>query len=401
MRFGDVIRMSSGSIARNKVRSLLTALGIVIGVASVIAMVHLGQSATRSVTDSISAMGSNLLIVQPARSMRGAGGVRMSSPPFARDDVAEIERAIAGVIAAPVVTTTQTLVFSHVNHSAQVLGTTSDYFAIRNWALSSGRGFDEEEIERAATVCVVGATVAHTMFGAGDPLGRRLRVGRSSCEVIGVLEARGASMGQDQDDTVVLPVGAVQSRLLGSRDVRSIYVSALEDGTTARVKRELEDLLRDRRTSSRGEDDFFVRDMQEVADTLEGTTRALTLLLGAIAAVSLLVGGIGIMNIMLVSVTERTREIGIRLAIGAKVRDVLTQFLLEAVALSCLGGALGVLLGVGGTWLATQQMGLPFLVSTQTMLVGFAFSALVGVIFGYFPARKAAKLHPIDALRHE
>ncbi|TXD33093.1 FtsX-like permease family protein [Lujinxingia vulgaris] len=399
MRMRDTLTMAFVAIARNKVRSVLTALGIVIGVASVIAMVHLGQAATRSVTESISSMGSNLLIVQTGRG-RGRGGVRGAATAFTHEDVELMARQIPGVLVAPQANTQATLVYGGINHAASVMGTTNDFFTIRNWALERGRLFDPEEQESAATVCVIGHTVATTMFGSGEPLGQTLRVGRSACQIIGVLASKGASLGQDLDDVVVMPTLAVQRRLIGNLDVRSIYVSALVDGSTARVKADIERFLRERRPDA-GEDSFYVRDMQEIADTLAGTTRTLTLLLGAIAAVSLLVGGIGIMNIMLVSVTERTREIGIRIAIGARVRDVLVQFLVEAVAISTLGGLIGVMLGVGGTYIATSKMGLPFVLSTETMLVGFGFSAIIGVVFGFVPARKAARLNPIEALRHE
>jgi putative ABC transport system permease protein len=317
------------------------------------------------------------------------------------EDVEIIAHEIPGIILAPEVSTTQTVVYANVNHSASVLGTTNNYFLIRNFTLDRGRLFEAEEIERSATVCILGSTVAETMFGRNDPLGNTLRVGRTSCEVVGILNSKGASFGQDQDDMIVMPTGTVQSRILGDMAVPSIQISAIKDGTTANVKLHIESLLRDRRGVTGKEDDFFVRDMQEVADTLEGTTRTLTMLLGAIAAISLLVGGIGIMNIMLVSVTERTREIGIRIAIGAQVKDVLIQFLVEAVALSCLGGALGVVVGIAGTHFATQAMDLPFVLSMDTILIGFGFSAFVGVVFGFFPARKAANLNPIEALRHE
>lgn len=401
MRLSDTFQMAFLAITRNKIRSFLTALGIIIGVGSVIAMVHVGQAATQSVTDSISSMGSNLLIVSPARSRRGPGGVRITSAPFTIDDVETLDHEIQGILVAPEVSTNQSLVYANVNHNASILGTTNNYFEIRNYELDRGRYFEPEEIERSATVCIIGSTVHDTMFGRGDPLGNNLRVGRTSCEVVGVLQSKGASFGRDLDDVVVMPTGTVQSRILGNMDVRSIQISAVQDGTTARIKAEIEELFRERRGGSGREDDFFVRDMQEVADTLEGTTRTLTMLLGAIAAISLLVGGIGIMNIMLVSVTERTREIGIRIAIGAQVKDVMIQFLVEAVALSCLGGLLGVGVGIAGTHFATQAMDLPFVLSMDTILIGFGFSAFVGVVFGFFPARKAANLNPIEALRHE
>ncbi len=404
MRTLDIFRMSFTAIARNKVRSVLTALGIVIGVASVIAMVHLGQSATQSVTDSISSMGSNLLIAQTGRGQRGRGGVAGMPPAFTHDDVQTIIEEFDDVIVAPLVNSQQSLVYGNVNHSVSITGTTNEYFAIRNWNLATGRFFEDGESESSATVCILGKTAAETMFGQQDPLGHTLRVGRTSCEVIGTLEPKGSSMGQDADDVLIMPVGTVQQRLIGNLDIRQIYISATVDGTTGRIKADLERFFRERRANPgnrNAEDDFFVRDMQEIADTLEGTTRVLTLLLASIAAVSLLVGGIGIMNIMLVSVTERTREIGIRIAIGAQVRDVLVQFLVESIAISTLGGFIGVVLGVGATWFATDKMNMPFTLSVETMLLGFGFSVVVGIIFGFVPARKAANLNPIEALRHE
>jgi putative ABC transport system permease protein len=251
-------------------------------------------------------------------------------------------------------------------------------------------------------VCIIGKTLIEEMFLGQEALGSNIRVGRTACRVIGVLEEKGESMGQDRDKTILMPVKAVQRRLVGELDVSAIYVSALVDGSTGLVQKQIESLLRQRRnTVNGGADDFYVRDTQDIAQALESTTNTLTILLGAIAAVSLLVGGIGIMNIMLVSVTERTREIGIRLAIGARARDVLTQFLVESIALSTLGGAIGLVIGVGGTWLVTWQLDMPFVISPTVMAVGFSFSVAIGVIFGYFPARKAAMLNPIDALRHE
>ncbi len=402
MKLTDTLGMAIGAIARNKIRSILTALGVVIGVGSVIAMVHLGQAATQSVTDRISQMGSNLLIVQPGADRHHRGGAAGTAQPFTPRDVAAIEREIYGIIAAPARSARATLVYGNINHQASVEGTTNAFLDIRNWEIATGRRFEQREMDTGAAVCMLGKTVVDTLYEGKDPLGSSLRVGRTACQVVATLAPKGGSFGQDQDDMIIMPLKAVQRRLLGNPDISVIYVSATEDGTTARVKSDLEALLRQRRKPGPdGGDDFHVRDMQEIADTLKGTTETLTALLGAIAAVSLLVGGIGIMNIMLVSVTERTREIGIRLAIGARASDVLTQFLVEAIVLSTLGGLLGVALGVGATWLATSQMHLPFVLSPNTMLLGFSFSAVVGVVFGYVPARKAAHLNPIEALRHE
>ena len=402
MKTLDMLEMAMRAIARNKARSLLTTLGIIIGVASVIAMVHLGQSATLSVTQRISSMGSNLLILQPGTNERGPGGRRDSGKPFDTRDYLALEGALWDASVAPVVTSRQTLVWANTNYPGTVIGTTPAYFSVRSWEATSGRLLSTQEMSEATPVCVIGATVASEVFVGTDPLGELLRVGRSSCQIVGVMASRGASFGEDLDASIVMPLALVQQRFQGSFALQQIYVSALSKEATPMVRAELEALMRERRGIQRGAaDDFNVRDMQELAQTLEGTTQTLTMLLGAIAAVSLLVGGIGIMNIMLVSVSERTREIGVRLAIGALVRDVLAQFLVEAIALSMFGGIVGVLLGVLATWVTTTQMNLPMVLSPQVMLVGFGFSVLIGIVFGFVPARKAANLNPIEALRYE
>jgi putative ABC transport system permease protein len=402
MKTLDMLKMAISAIARNKARSVLTTLGIIIGVASVIAMVHLGQAATVSVTERISSMGSNLLILQPGTGERGPGGKRSSGKAFQTRDYIALETQLLDAVVAPVASSTQTLVWSGTNYPGAVIGTTETYFDVRNWEVTSGRAIERDDVVESNTVCAVGATVAKEVFSGADPVGELLRVGRTSCRVIGVMATKGASFGEDLDASIVMPISVVQQRFLGSQDVRQIYISAHDKSALPSVTAEVNALMRERRGIQRGaQDDFNIRDMQEIAETLEGTTRTLTMLLGAIAAVSLLVGGIGIMNIMLVSVSERTREIGVRLAIGALVRDVLAQFLAEAIALSMFGGLVGVVLGVGATWLTTTKMNLPFVLTPEVMLVGFGFSVLIGVVFGYVPARKAANLNPIEALRYE
>ncbi|MDH3640941.1 MAG: ABC transporter permease [Gammaproteobacteria bacterium] len=402
MRPFDTLAIALQAIWRNKLRSFLTALGIIIGVASVVAMVHLGQSATRAVTQEIANIGSNLLFVMPGTSRRGPGGVRTPAGPFDIADVATIRNEVTGVRVAPAVSKSATVVFGNANEAITVEGTTNDYFEVRNHAIESGRGFEPGELQSGAAVCIIGATLIEEIYLGQEPLGTTLRIDRTACRVIGVLQEKGSSMGQDRDKTILMPIKAVQRRLVGSLDVHVIYISALVDGTTGRIQDDVESLLRQRRHIRADEDDDFnVRDTQDVAEALAQTTQTLTILLGAIAAVSLLVGGIGIMNIMLVSVTERTREIGIRLAIGARIPDVLTQFLVEAVVLSTFGGIIGLLLGVGGTWLVTSRLNMPFIPAPEIMLLGFSFSVLIGVVFGLIPARKAAALNPIDALRHE
>jgi putative ABC transport system permease protein len=303
---------------------------------------------------------------------------------------------------APSVSTNATVVYGNANDTVSVQGTDNNYFTVRNHQVASGRVFEDAELRAGSAVCIIGQTLIDELYLSEDPLGSSLRVGRTACRVIGILEEKGESMGQDRDKTILMPIKAVQRRLVGNLDVQAIFVSALVDGTTRRVQVDIENLLRQRRHIKAGdEDDFYVRDTRDIAEALEQTTNTLTILLGAIAAVSLLVGGIGIMNIMLVSVTERTREIGIRLAIGARTGDVLMQFLVESIALSTVGGLIGLLLGVSGSWLATSKLDMPFVLSPGVMLLGFSFSVAIGVIFGYFPARKAAYMNPIDALRHE
>jgi putative ABC transport system permease protein len=296
-----------------------------------------------------------------------------------------------------------TVVAEGKNWATTVTGTTNAYFATNNWRLASGRMFEPAEAEAGAPVCVIGATVARELFGRDEPLGRAVRVKQFSCEVIGVLAGKGqAAMGADQDDTIILPVATAQRRVTGSTRVNTILVSMKAESSPERVKASLTDLLRERRKLNRGdENNFNILDTQQVAETLSGTTRLLTSLLGAVAAVSLLVGGIGIMNIMLVSVTERTREIGLRLAIGAFEREVLAQFLIEAVVLAALGGLAGLVLATGASIAIAQLMQVPFLFNPGINLLAFAFSAAIGVIFGFVPARRAARLDPIEALRHE
>ena len=397
----NTLVLALGAIQRNAARSLLTALGVVIGVASVIAMVNLGQSARQQVTAQITAMGPNLLFVRPTSGM-GAGGARMAANPFTPEDVDAIATQVQGVAVAPTATTSATVAYGSLNVPTSITGTTNDYFEVRSLTLASGRVFEDRELDTGAAVCLLGPTVVTNVYASTEPIGTMLRVGATGCRVIGVLESKGSNTGQDQDDVVLMPLSAVQRRLTGKRDITMIYVAALEDGTGAAVKADMTALLRTRRDLTDGEpDDFDIRDMAEVAATLTATTETMTALLGAIGSVSLLVGGIGIMNIMLVSVTERTREIGVRLAIGARAREILMQFLVEAVVLSVLGGAVGIALGIAGSWGMTQRLAMPFVVSPQIVIASFLVSGAVGIAFGFLPARKAAQLDPIDALRHE
>ncbi|WP_020395910.1 ABC transporter permease [Thiolinea disciformis] len=390
-------------IRRNLLRSFLTILGIVIGVAAVITMVTLGNGATQAVKNQVSSLGSNLLQIRPGQRMMGPGGGG-GAPQFKLEDAEAIRTQITGIAAvSPQVSRTATVVSMSKNWSTSVAGATDDFFSAGNWVLASGRLFTSTEQNAGQSVCILGATLYKELYGQRDPIGESLRVKNFSCEVIGVLKAKGQSaMGRDQDDTLVMPLRTVQRRLTGNRDVSAILVSVADENDITRVQGEITDLLRQRRRLNDSEDDNFnVMDTRQIADALSGTTKVMTTLLGAVASVSLLVGGIGIMNIMLVSVTERTREIGIRLAIGALEREVLMQFLTEAVMLSALGGIIGIILATLASISLSNLMQVPYTFNASINLVAFAFSAGIGVLFGFMPARRAAQLDPINALRHE
>ena len=390
-------------IRRNLLRSFLTVLGIVIGVAAVVTMVTIGNGATQAVQDQITSLGTNLLMIRPGQRM-GPGRDAAGAPPFRREDADAIAQQVAGTLAvAPQAATSATAVFGARNWSTVVYGSTNAYFTTNNWTLASGRLFEPAEERAGSAVCVVGDTVRRELFGSSDPVGSRLRLKNLSCEVIGLLQAKGqGGIGQDQDDVVVMPIAAVQRRLTGNLNVATLLVSMADGADTEAVKADITQLLRERRKLAEAdENNFNVLDTQQLAQTLSGTTQVMTALLGAVAAVSLLVGGIGIMNIMLVSVTERTREIGIRLAIGALGREVLLQFLIEAVVLAALGGLLGIAIATAASVGLTGVMGVPYAFDPAINLLAFGFAAAIGVVFGYFPARRAARLDPIEALRHE
>ncbi len=397
----NTLMLAMRAIRRNLMRSFLTILGVVIGVAAVITMVTLGNGATRSVSDQIASMGSNLLMVRPGQRF-GPGAE--AAPNFKLADIEAVRSQISGAAAvAPVVSAAVTAVFQANNWSTSVTGSTNEYFTAGNWEIAAGRDFSDAEERAGKAVCVIGDTVRDKLFGHQNPVGAEIRIKQFACEVIGLLKVKGQSaMGSDQDDTVIMPLRTVQRRLVGNVDVRMIMLSAAPTASIDTVKGQLESLLRERRNIGEFEDDDFrVLDTRQIAEALTGTTRILTMLLGAVAAVSLLVGGIGIMNIMLVSVTERTREIGIRLAIGALEREVLLQFLIEAVVLSSLGGLIGILLAAAASVFLAGLMSVPYLFDPAINLLSFVFSAAIGVMFGYFPARRAARLDPIEALRHE
>ena len=389
-------------IRRNVLRSFLTILGVVIGVAAVIVMVTLGGGATRAVATQIESMGTNLLMIRMGQRMGPGSGIGV--PPFDIEDAVALQRQIPSIrVLAPSANQTATAVAGNNSWATSVTGTDNRYLDVRNWPLAAGRLFSEGELRAGKPVCLIGATVQRELFGNLDPVGENLRLKTLSCQIIGLLATKGqSSMGHDQDDLVLMPLRTFQRRIAGNLDVTLIQVSIQEGASTEAAKADIERLMRERRKIGAGEqDDFSVRDMKEVTDMLTGTTRILTTLLSAVAAVSLLVGGIGIMNIMLVSVTERTREIGIRLAIGALEREVLMQFLVEAVVLSSLGGLLGIILALAAAIILADVLMVPFIFNGGIVLTAFLFSAAVGILFGYFPARRAARLDPIEALRRE
>ena len=396
------IILSLREIRRHLLRSFLTVLGVVIGVAAVVTMVTLGHAASRSVQSQVSSLGSNLLTVLPAGGNGRGGGVQPQ--PFKIQDVDAIRGQIGGVTAvAPQVQSSATAIRTAANWSVTINGTTDDYLAGQQWELISGRIFTPVEEQAGKSVCIIGNTVKTNLYPDEEPVGTTLRVGNVSCEVIGLLKVRGQSgIGGDQDNTVIMPYRTVQRRFTGNRNVQFIMVAVDPRYESAPIQDSINRLLRERRNITADKaDDFSILDTKQIADALGGITGTLTAVVTGIAAISLLVGGIGIMNIMLVSVTERTREIGIRLAIGAVAREVLLQFLVEAVVLSSLGGLIGLGLAFVASAMLVIPLKMPFLWEPQINLIAFAISALIGVVFGYFPAKRAAALNPIDALRHE
>ena len=399
---GNAFLLAFRELRRNKMRSFLTMLGIIIGVAAVITLVTLGGGATRQVTQQIASLGSNLLMIHPGKHM--GPGQSSGAAPFKLADAEALLRDVPALAAvAPISGKSMTAVFASANWNTSVTGSSEQYFTVYNRKIKSGRSFSAADARSGTAVCVIGETVRKKLFGSRDPIGSRIRLNKLSCEVVGLLESKGQStMGNDQDDVVVLPLRTFQRRVAGNTDVSMIEVSVRDGESTEKAQAEMRRVLRSRRHLSANEDDNFdIMDMKEIASMLSGTTIVLTSLLAAVAAVSLLVGGIGIMNIMLVSVTERTREIGTRLAIGALEREVLLQFLVEAVVISSCGGVIGILLALGSSVLLAGLLNVPFVLNVPIVVVSFLFSAAVGVVFGYFPARKAAQLDPIDALRHE
>ena len=391
-------------IRRNILRSILTILGIVIGVASVIAMVMIGDGTTANVTANIEKLGSNMLNVRVGQEKRGAPRDDNSAKPFKIEDITAIKNEVANLKGVTAENSSMAnVVFGNKSNSSLIVGTTNDYFIIKDWEVEQGRIFEEGELSSGKSVCILGTTVVKNLFGDENPIGATIRIKNFPCSVIGVLASKGASsFGRDQDEVVITPLKMYQRKIQGNLDVSSIIVSVMEEKYIEDAKEQIISLMQDRRAVKVGEsDNFHIRDMKDILNTMTSTTKMLTYLLGSIAAISLLVGGIGIMNIMLVSVTERTREIGIRLAIGAMQSEVLLQFLIEAIVLSTLGGIIGIFLGLGVGYMVVGIFDLPYIINTQIILISFIFSTLIGVVFGYFPARKAARLNPIDALRYE
>ncbi len=401
--FFNALLIAIREIRRNLTRSFLTVIGIVIGVAAVITMVTLGRGATEMVKQNISKMGNNLLVLRPGQGWGGSG-----APMFTLADVEAVRDQVPGISSvAPLVSNNAQMVYQEESRTYDIQGTTPNYFDIANWTVGSGRFFTEQEVIESAPVCVIGETIRKELFGEGvDPIGSKIRVKSMTLEVIGVTGLKGqGGFGDDLDDNMITPYTTIIHRLSGrqgGKNFNQIMISGEPDYPGANIVSDVAALMRERRKITANEDDNFnVFDSQQLAEVISSSTKVMTSLLGAVAGVSLLVGGIGIMNIMLVSVTERTREIGIRLAIGARAREVLLQFLVEAVTLSCIGGVTGIALAYGLCITLAEVVGAPFLFDPKINAVAFVFSAAIGILFGFMPARRAAGLDPIEALRHE
>ena len=404
------LRSALRALASNKLRSVLTMLGIIIGVGAVITMIAVGRGATERVQEQMKGLGSNIMLVLPGGIT--AGGVRLGAQTgqsLTEEDAIAIAREVAEVqVAAPSLRTGAQVVVGNTNWSTSIFGTTNDYLEAREWPLASGRSFEAAEIQGSAKVAIIGQTVATQLFGDADPLDQVIRVKKVPVTVIGLLEKKGQnSMGQDQDDVVVVPISTYRNRIQGGsagklKRIGSISVKVREGQSMQAAEDSIKELLRQRLKVQPGaEDSFSIRNLTEILQAQEASSRIMTLLLAAVAGISLIIGGIGIMNIMLVSVTERTREIGLRMAVGARGKDILAQFLIEAVTLSLIGGAIGVLLGAIATWAVGQFAGWQVSMTASSVVLAAGFSAFVGVFFGYYPARRASRLLPIQALRYE
>jgi len=405
MRYYEILRIAFDALIRNKMRSLLTMLGIIIGVGAVIAMVAIGQGAQATVEAQISSLGTNVLMVFSSSSRSGgvSGGAGTGTGITEEDGAAIKAQCPSVAFISPMLGTGGQVINGNLNWNTRIYGGGPDYFAIRDWQLDQGDFFGDQDVRAATKVCMLGQTVVQQLFQNENPVGQSIRIRNIPFRIVGTLQPKGQNMmGQDQDDQVIVPYTTLQKRLLGHTRSWGYLVSARSKDDIAPAIQQVSDLLRVRhKLSPMDEDDFTIRSQTEIAEAQNQTSATMTTLLASIAAVSLVVGGIGIMNIMLVSVTERTREIGIRMSIGARRMDILAQFLLEAIVMSLLGGFLGIVLGVGGSKLITMLAQWPIFISTASIVLSVIFSMLVGVFFGYYPARKAASLNPIDALRYE
>ena len=406
MDFVSTIQIALRALLRNKSRSILTMLGIIIGVGAVIAMIGIGQGADRTVQKQIATLGSNMLFITPGSGTQG--GLRVgngSTKTLVESDVAAILRECPAVVAAaPATQTSAQIVYEGDNWGTRVVGTTPEYFDIRTWAFQSGTSFTGDDVTTAANVAVIGETVRKNLFASTDPIGKKIRIGNLPFLVVGVLVAKGqsAALSEDQDDTIIAPLTTVQKKMTGQPWLRFAMASASSRSASYAAQQQIRALLRDRhRIRAGGTDDFSVRNLADIADVASEASKIMTLLLGSIGGVSLFVGGLGIMNIMLVSVTERTREIGIRIAIGATEGDVQRQFLFEAITISLVGGLFGILTGVGSSFVISSTAGWPIAVSPTAIFIAALVSIAIGVFFGFYPAQKAARLDPIEALRYE
>ncbi|MEO8431934.1 MAG: ABC transporter permease [Acidobacteriota bacterium] len=404
LKFLTILKVGMKAIARNKLRSTLTALGIIIGVGCVIAMVAVGGGAQAAVQEQISSLGTNFLMIFPGAATQSGARIFTGQSSITDDDVAAV-RAEAPSVAyvSPMSRSSAQVVYGNLNWGTSIQGVGVDWPFIRSWNVDRGSFFDETEVRSSAKVVVLGNTVATSLFGDQSPVGQMVRIKNFPFKVIGVLESKGGStMGQDQDDTVIAPYTTVMKLLKRSAKIDMFMASAVSRDAVDRAQAEIDALLRQRHRLTPEQDaDFMIRSQQEIAQTADQTSKQMSALLAAIASISLLVGGIGIMNIMLVSVTERTREIGIRMAIGAKGRDILTQFLIEALTLSIAGGAIGIALGIATSRFLAWKQQWPIVLAPAAVLLAFGFSAAIGIFFGFYPARKASRLDPIEALRYE
>lgn len=406
MNYSNLIKIALKALRRNKLRAFLTMLGIIIGVASVITMLAIGQGSKKSIQDQVSGMGANLIMVMPGSQFRG--GVQMgnsSSQNLTMEDATAIEKLCPSIsMISPEVRNSGQAIYADENTPTTIYGVNENYLEIKKLSLKSGRGFTEKEIKSAAKVCLIGKTVLENLFGKNvDPIGQSIRFKNIPMKIIGVLESKGSNtFGQDQDDLLLAPYTTIQKRMLAITYVQAINASAVSEAKSKLAESEIETLLRERhKLKATDENDFNVRSQEELVSTLSSISNVLTVLLGAIAGISLLVGGIGIMNIMYVSVTERTREIGLRMSVGGRGNDIMMQFLTESMLLSVIGGLIGICLGIGASRVVALVMNWPVVVMPQAVILSFMVCTVIGIFFGWYPARKAASLDPIDALRYE